>query len=156
MNGGRARTALLRHALGAIGAGQRLLAALSRGEMPPFACVAAVIERDGALLLLDRADGYGLGLPGGYARIGEDPAAAVVREVQEETGYEVRVLSLLDALADATSRVRSVNVVYACEITGGELRGSHEGRPLWLDPRPRPERLLAISRRTLQRLGRLG
>ncbi|MFH1465761.1 MAG: NUDIX domain-containing protein [Pseudomonadota bacterium] len=148
-----ARAALHKAALRAVGAGQRLLAALSRDELPPFACVAAVIERDGALLLLDRADGTGLSLPGGYARLGEQPAHAVVREVREETGYHVQVVALLDALADTTSRVRSINVVYACKIVGGALRASHEGTPRWEDPRPHPERLLPVTRRTLERLG---
>jgi 8-oxo-dGTP diphosphatase len=138
-----------------IGRGQWLLSTLTRGSLPPFACVAAVVERDGALLLLDRADGQGLCLPGGYVAMGEEPAEATAREVEEETGYRVRVRELLLALPDTSSRIKSVNVVFECEIIGGELRGSHEGKPSWVDPTTCPERLLPVSRLTLERLGRL-
>jgi 8-oxo-dGTP diphosphatase len=138
-----------------IGRGQALLGALTGGSLPPFCCVAAVVERDGELLLLERSDGQGLCLPGGYLRVGEAPEQAMAREVLEETGYRVQVGELLLALPDATSRIKSVNIVYACTVDGGELLRSHEGQPCWMDPARCPERLLAVSRLTLERLGML-
>jgi 8-oxo-dGTP diphosphatase len=147
----------LLHALAqrGIGRAQRALTALTRGSLPPFCCVAALVERDGALLLLDRADGQGLCLPGGYVNMGEEPDQAMAREVLEETGLEVSVTALLTALPDASSHIKSINLVYACEVQGGALRASHEGRPCWVDPASCPERLLPVSRLTLERLGRL-
>jgi len=59
--------------------------------------VVAVIERDGCLLAIRRADGIAAGgywcLPGGAIEPGESPADAVVREVQEEIGLCVRPIA---------------------------------------------------------------
>ncbi len=44
-------------------------------------------ENTGRVLLLDRADGKGWSHPGGFVEPGETPAAAAVRELEEETGY---------------------------------------------------------------------
>ncbi|MEU8193320.1 NUDIX domain-containing protein [Microbispora amethystogenes] len=38
------------------------------------------------LVMVERGDGHGWALPGGYVEPGEDPAAAAVRELEEETG----------------------------------------------------------------------
>ncbi|GAA3243475.1 NUDIX hydrolase [Dactylosporangium siamense] len=66
-------------------------------------------------------------LPGGKVEHAEDPFDAVVREVAEETGYEVGV----DALLGVDSRARQVKwgaelhhvgIFYRVRITGGELR----------------------------------
>jgi ADP-ribose pyrophosphatase YjhB (NUDIX family) len=70
-------------------------------------------------------------LPGGGLEHGEDPRAAVVREVEEETGYEVEIERLL--LADAVRRTfprgrwrvadhHAVRILYAVRVTGGALR----------------------------------
>ncbi len=138
-----------------VGAAQRLLGALTRGDFPPFCCVAGVVERDGALLLLRRSDGAGLCLPGGYVALGEDPAAAVVRELREETGFTVRVDGLLTVLPDTTSRIKSVNIVYACSVVHGALAASDEGQPCWVQPAACDEPLLEVSRLTMERLGYL-
>ncbi|MFC7650347.1 NUDIX domain-containing protein [Streptosporangium lutulentum] len=38
------------------------------------------------LVMVERSDGHGWALPGGYVDSGEDPAQAAVRELKEETG----------------------------------------------------------------------
>ncbi len=62
---------------------------------PVQACVGAVVLDDaGRLLLVRRRNAPGRGLwsvPGGRVEPGESPAAAVAREVREETGLAVRV-----------------------------------------------------------------
>jgi ADP-ribose pyrophosphatase YjhB (NUDIX family) len=64
-------------------------------EVPVVACVGAVVlDERGRLLLVRRANEPGRGLwsvPGGRVEPGESPAAAVEREVREETGLAVRV-----------------------------------------------------------------
>jgi 8-oxo-dGTP diphosphatase len=55
----------------------------------PELCVGALVERDGALLLVERAQDPGKGtwsVPGGRVEGGERMEVAVVRELAEETG----------------------------------------------------------------------
>src|SRR5574341_1314124 len=61
--------------------------------------VHAVVEKDGALLFVQRAahllEGGKWGLPGGLLDRDESLTEGVVRELREETGWEGRVVSLL-------------------------------------------------------------
>ena len=65
---------------------------LFRGERgyatPKVEVRGAVVREDQILLVREREDG-GWTLPGGWADVGESPSAMVVREVKEESGYEV-------------------------------------------------------------------
>jgi ADP-ribose pyrophosphatase YjhB (NUDIX family) len=98
----------------------------------------AVCVRDGALLL---ARGFDPGdrrliwtLPGGGLQHAEDPVDAAVREVAEETGYDVRIDALLTVDSRrATSHhvppydVHMLRIVYAATVIGGELRSEVGG-----------------------------
>jgi 8-oxo-dGTP pyrophosphatase MutT (NUDIX family) len=58
--------------------------------------VAAVIhDREGRLLLQEKASGEGWSLPAGAIEPGETPQAAVMREVMEETGLSVTPSEIL-------------------------------------------------------------
>ncbi len=93
----------------------------------------AVCLRDGCLLLargMDLANGrVEWTLPGGGLQHGEDPAEGAVREVAEETGYDIAVDALLTIDSRrATSHhvppsdVHMLRILYAGTILGGELR----------------------------------
>jgi 8-oxo-dGTP diphosphatase len=63
------------------------------GPGPPVVAVGGVAVRDGALLLVQRGTDPGRGrwsIPGGRVEPGETMAAAVERELLEETGLSVR------------------------------------------------------------------
>jgi len=77
-------------------------------------------------------------LPGGGLEPGEDPAAAAVREVWEESGYKVRLEGLLGVdsrvvpakkrLAQgATGPLHTLRIVYRARIVGGELTHEVDG-----------------------------
>ncbi|MGC5054557.1 NUDIX domain-containing protein [Micromonospora sp. DT48] len=53
------------------------------------AIVTATVHGRRWLLLIERSDGHGWALPGGYVDPGEDPTAAAYRELAEETGLTV-------------------------------------------------------------------
>ena len=96
-------------------------------------------ERDSAVLLTRvAAQGPGGGLwtlPGGGLDFGEHPGAGAVREVLEETGYDVALGELLGIRSDVLEpaqtishhRVQTVGIVYRGTVTGGELRQEYEG-----------------------------
>jgi ADP-ribose pyrophosphatase YjhB (NUDIX family) len=62
---------------------------------------AAIVERHGRILLVRRTMSPGKGewtIPGGFVEFDEDPREAVVREVLEETGYQVEAVRILDVI----------------------------------------------------------
>ena len=62
-------------------------------------------------------------LPAGYIDYGEDPRAAAIREVGEETGLQVRITRLLDVLGPGTDGQNPASIVILFEgtVTGGRL-----------------------------------
>jgi 8-oxo-dGTP diphosphatase len=85
-------------------------------------CVGAIITDDqGRLLLIKRAHAPGAGLwslPGGRVEPGENDAAALAREMREETGLDVSVNRLIGTVQLPGGFV--VRDYQAC-VTGGVL-----------------------------------
>ncbi len=113
---------------------QARFAAESGYITPKVGTDAAIFNERGEILLMERADGSGWCLPCGWVEANEKPVDAVVREVREETGLEVRVERLVGVFTRTASAANGphsmVAVVHLCEITGGELTLSHEGLAL--------------------------
>lgn len=68
-------------------------------------------------------------LPGGSVEFGESPEQAMIREVEEETGFIARPISIagIDTIHDSTAPYHGVRIVYHAEITGGGLRRETSG-----------------------------
>ena len=90
----------------------------------------AVIFRGEEVLLVRRGQEPALGswsLPGGVVELGESLEAAVVREVQEETGLAVEVLGITAVLErvfrdpDGKISFHYVLVDFACRYVSGEV-----------------------------------
>jgi ADP-ribose pyrophosphatase YjhB (NUDIX family) len=92
----------------------------------PKVATAALIQQNGQILLVRRANDPQRGLwtlPAGFVDAGEDPAEAVRRECQEETGLEICITGLVDLLSGQEHpRGAHILIVYRAEITGGSLR----------------------------------
>ncbi len=85
---------------------------------------AAVFREDRLLMVREREDNR-WALPGGWVEIGLTPSQAVVKEVREETGFEVvtdRLLAMLDTRLHShpQSPHHIYKVFFRCEITGGK------------------------------------
>jgi len=99
-----------------------------------IACVGGLAyDEAGRLLLVQRANEPGRGLwsvPGGRVEPGEDDAAALVREMWEETGLHVRPVAVRGVFSGPDFLVRYANgdeciyvmSVFACDVLGGQPR----------------------------------
>jgi ADP-ribose pyrophosphatase YjhB (NUDIX family) len=92
---------------------------------PKVAVGAAVVNDDGKLLLIQRADSGVWLYPTGWSDIGYSAPEVVVKEVREETGIEVdvvRLIGVLDGLQLGASRIPLYSLVFLCRAVGGELK----------------------------------
>ena len=105
------------------------------GNLPPLGSICVVVEDHGRYLLIQRPEGS-LVFPGGFMRWREHPAQTAQREFQEETGLQVRLQHIIGWHSNVSTRldrISSLTLVYCGEVSGGEMRGSIEGQPCWLD-----------------------
>jgi ADP-ribose pyrophosphatase YjhB (NUDIX family) len=107
--------------------------AAQNGYATPKLDVRGAVFRQGRLLLVrEKADNDRWTLPGGWADVNESPTEAVVKEVREEAGFEVRPYKL----AAVWDRARHAHkpaylfhiwkLFFLCEIVGGEARTGPE------------------------------
>ena len=95
---------------------------------------AVVVDGEGRILLQRRSDSGNWALPGGAMDIGETFGESVVREVKEETGFDVQIERIIGVYSDPghvfaydDGEVRQeFNICLACTIVGGELAVSSE------------------------------
>lgn len=91
----------------------------------------AVFNDAGRILMVREVSDGRWTLPGGWADVTGSPAANVMKEVCEESGYDVRVAKLA-AVWDRTAQGHDagifacVKMFFVCEPIGGEATISHE------------------------------
>lgn len=106
--------------------------------------VTAVVEdSEGRILLIHKTDNNLWALPGGGHDIGETIAQTVVREVREETGYDVEVTGLIGTytnpnhvMAYDDGEVRQqFSLCFRARVLGGQARTSSESKAVrWVAP----------------------
>jgi ADP-ribose pyrophosphatase YjhB (NUDIX family) len=111
---------------------EALFTAQSGYATPKVDVRAGVFRDDGALLMVREATDGCWSLPGGWADVNQSPCESVIREVREESGFEVTV----SKLAAVLDRARYPHVpprpfhvykmFFICKIVGGAPRPSIE------------------------------
>ena len=80
---------------------------------------AAVIDDQGQILLIRRADNSKWAMPGGALEVGETPAEGVEREALEETGIRCRTVSLVGVfdsrLCGTPARYHLYQILFLCQ-----------------------------------------
>ena len=99
------------------------------------AACAVVFDGQGRILLHKRSDNGRWALPGGAIERDESAHEAIVREVKEETGYDVQVVRLIGFYSDpqhTSIRYPDGNVVqytavsFECRVIGGAFTDNDE------------------------------
>jgi len=93
---------------------------------------AAAFRDDGALLMVREANDGRWSLPGGWADVNQSPREAILREVREESGFEVAIRKLaavFDRALHGHLPPRPFHVYklfFLCKIAGGAAQTSLE------------------------------
>lgn len=107
------------------------------------AASAVVVNERGDILMQRRADSGYWALPGGAMEMDESLPQTAVREVKEETGYDVEVTGLVGTYTDPRHIIaysdgevrRQFNVCFTARPVAGDLRVSDESTEVrWVPP----------------------
>ncbi len=118
------------------------------GYPTPKADARGVVFKDDKILMVKEIADGGWTLPGGWCDCGLTASENVVREVAEESGYEVKVTRLL-AVYDRDTQGHTppypfniYKLFFLCELTGGQATTSNETSEVaWFAEDQLPENL---------------
>jgi 8-oxo-dGTP pyrophosphatase MutT (NUDIX family) len=142
---------------------RRLRSAIGRDLLLLASVTVLPRDDDGRVLLVRHADTGRWGVIGGSIDVDESPADAARRECREETGLDVELTGIIDALGGPEYRITYPNgdraayahVVYAARVIGGSMQadGDETTEVAWLHPAEAD--LAAFARSTLRAVGYL-
>jgi 8-oxo-dGTP diphosphatase len=124
-------------------------------SIKPAAAV-ALFDADGKILLLRRKDNEKWTMPGGTLNFGESLTDCAIREVREETGFNIRINGLIGTYTDPNVLIaysdgevrQEFTFVYSAEIESGALAIDGEStESAWTDVERALELPLAESQR---------
>ncbi|MEV0639139.1 NUDIX domain-containing protein [Streptomyces sp. NPDC050619] len=107
------------------------------------AASAVVTDDHGRILLQRRRDNDLWALPGGGMEMSDSLPGCAVREVKEETGYDIEITGLIGTYTDPRHVIaysdgevrRQFNICFRARITGGKLTISNESTEVrFVDP----------------------
>ncbi|HAM79699.1 NUDIX hydrolase [Ornithinibacillus bavariensis] len=102
----------------------RNLFANETGYATPKVDIRAVVFHNGRLLMVKENTDNKWALPGGWADIGLSPSEVAIKEVKEESGYDVRAVKMLGVLdkkcyLHPPSAYHVYKIFIQCKIIGG-------------------------------------
>ncbi|MBU1670046.1 MAG: (deoxy)nucleoside triphosphate pyrophosphohydrolase [Actinobacteria bacterium] len=104
----------------------------------PLAVTAAIIERDGEVLLAQRPPGGRhpgcWEFPGGKVEPGESPEQCLAREMTEEMGIRVEVGELLARVRHDYADLKLELLAFRCTMIEGEPEDLHCSAHAWVRP----------------------
>lgn len=133
--------------------------ASGKGYQTPKVDVRSVCIRDNKILLVRERSDNKWSLPGGWCDVGYSPSQMAVKEVREESGFEVEAVKLL-ALYDKECHGHPMDIYHVyklfflCNIIGGKAENSIETSEVdFFDFDNLPE--LSLNRNTYEQLSRI-
>lgn len=124
----------------------------------------AILVKGNKVLLVKRGIEPEIGkwaLPGGYLSWNETVEEAIIREVKEETGYDIKIRNFLGIYSDPNripgENLQNVGLMFVCELISEENSG-HDNETLdlkWFDLKKIPQRLAFDHNEVLERFRRL-
>jgi A/G-specific adenine glycosylase len=109
-----------------------------KAKVPQYTVTAAVLRREGKILLTKRPSKGLLGgmweFPGGKVENGESLEASLMREIWEELGAEICVGPELGIYRHAYTHFRIILHAFDCILTQGEPRPIEAAGLVWVDP----------------------
>jgi A/G-specific adenine glycosylase len=120
----------------ALGVQEHLPILPARVAVPHYTVAAAVIQRDGKVLIAQRPlEGLLGGLwefPGGKLQAGEDLATCLKREIHEELGAEIEVGEPIGVFRHAYTHFRVTLHAFGCALQVGEPRNLEHNALAWV------------------------
>jgi mutator protein MutT len=130
------------------------------GTAPLRKVVAAVIEREGKVLVARRRMGIRFGglweFPGGKLKEGEDPERGLERELAEEFGVRTRIEGLICSVPYRSSSLSIELIVYKVLHISGELTPVDHDEIRWVEPAGLDESAFTEPDRPVVRLLKAG
>jgi len=97
--------------------------------------VRVLVEKDNKVLLIKRGKESSSGLdigtwatPGGSLELNEKLEQGAIREVKEETGYDIEVINFIGVGEVVSDTKHFVNLFFLAKIVGGELKASTDAQ----------------------------
>lgn len=107
------------------------------------AVAVALFDQNDRLLVLKRKDSGNWTMPGGTLEFGENLLQCGIREVKEETGYDIDIVDIIGTYSDAKTVVaysdgevrQEFTILYEGKIIGGAVSLDHESTDYkWIKP----------------------